>query len=99
MNEQGYIGDQEYEDAVAEAPPAASEIQRPEDDSLSPYFTDWPRQQVVDLYGPGRAFSGGLDVHTTLDLEMQETAEEIAGGMLSGISSEERSVGNEGVGT
>jgi penicillin-binding protein 1A len=86
MNEQGYIGDQEYEDAVAEAPPAASEIQRPEDDSLSPYFTDWLRQQVVDLYGPGRAFSGGLDVHTTLDLEMQEAAEEIAGGMLSGIA-------------
>jgi penicillin-binding protein 1A len=86
MNEQGYIGDQEYEDAVAEAPPAASDIKRPEGDSLSPYFTDWLRQQVVDLYGPGRAFSGGLDVHTTLDLEMQEAAEEIAGGMLSHIA-------------
>ncbi|HEX5894279.1 MAG TPA: transglycosylase domain-containing protein, partial [Solirubrobacterales bacterium] len=86
LNEQGYIGDQEFEDAVAEAPPAASDIRRPESDSLAPYFTDWLRQQVVDLYGPGRAFSGGLDVHTTLDLEMQEVAEEIAGGYLSGIA-------------
>jgi penicillin-binding protein 1A len=86
MNEQGYIGDQEYEDAIAEAPPAASDIKRPKGDSLSPYFTDWLRQQVVDLYGAGRAFSGGLDVHTTLDLEMQEAAEEIAGGMLSHIA-------------
>ncbi len=86
MNEQGYIGDQEYEDATAEAPPVASDIERPEGDSLSPYFTDWLRQQVVDLYGPGRAFSGGLDVHTTLDLEMQQAAEDIAGGMLSGIA-------------
>jgi penicillin-binding protein 1A len=86
MNEQGYIGNEEYEDAIQEAPPAASDIQRPQSDSLAPYFTDWLRQQVVDLYGPGRAFSGGLDVHTTIDLRMQEQAEEIASGMLSGIA-------------
>ena len=52
-----------------------------------PYFTSWLRQQVVDLYGPGRAFGGGLDVHTTLDLDMQEAAQESAAyNTLAGIA-------------
>jgi penicillin-binding protein 1A len=86
MKDEGDIDETEYEDSIHQALPAPSEIARPESDSLAPYFTDWLRQQVVDLYGPGRAFGGGLDIHTSLDLEMQQTAEEIAGGELSGIA-------------
>jgi penicillin-binding protein 1A len=86
MKNEGDIDSTEYEEGIHKALPAPSEILRPEGDSLAPYFTDWLRQQVVDLYGPGRAFGGGLDIRTTLDLEMQQTAEEIAGGELSGIA-------------
>ncbi len=85
MTEQGYITAEEYEDAASKALPAASDIQKPDEDSLSPYFTSWLRQQLVDRYGAGRAFSGGLDVHTTINLDMQQTAEEIAYNTLSGI--------------
>jgi penicillin-binding protein 1A len=86
MKNEGDIDSQEYEDGIHQAPPAASEIARPEGDSLAPYFTDWLRQQIVDLYGPGRAFGGGLDIHTSIDLDMQQQAEQIAGGELSGIA-------------
>ncbi|MBM3668313.1 MAG: hypothetical protein FJW90_12765, partial [Actinobacteria bacterium] len=85
MKEQNFLTDPEYQDAAIKALPAPSEIEKPEDDSLSPYFTSWLRQQVVDMYGAGRAFGGGLDVHSTLDLDMQESAESIAYNTLAGI--------------
>ena len=77
---------EEYDDAIADArsrprPTSSS----PEVDSLSPYFTEWLRQQLVDKYGAGRAFGGGLDVKTTLDLDMQEAAEGAAYNTLAGI--------------
>ena len=86
MHEQGVLSDEEYEEAARQALPAPSEIEKPQDDSLSPYFTSWLRQQVVDKYGAGRAFGGGLDVHTTLDLDMQAEAESIAYNTLAGIA-------------
>jgi penicillin-binding protein 1A len=85
MVEQGVLTEEQYVDAAEEAPPAASDIERPAPDSLSPYFTEWLRQQLVDKYGAGRAFGGGLDVHTTLDLDMQEAAESTAYNTLAGI--------------
>ena len=85
MNEQNVLSDEEYELAARQALPASSEIQKPEVDSLAPYFSEWLRQQLVDKYGPGRAFGGGLDVRTTLDLDMQEAAQSAAYNTLAGI--------------
>ncbi len=85
MKDQGVLSDQEYSDAVAKSVPAPSEIEKPEDDSLSPYFTSWLRDQVVGLYGAGRAFGGGLDVHTTIDLDIQQEAESAAYNTLAGV--------------
>jgi len=85
MVQQGALTQEEYDTAAAEALPAPSDIEKPPEDSLSPYFTSWLRQQLVDRYGAGRAFSGGLDVHTTIDLDMQGAAEQIAYDTLSGI--------------
>ena len=85
MNEQDVLSDEEYEEAARQALPAASDIEKPEIDSLAPYFSEWLRQQLVDEYGPGRAFGGGLDVHTTLDLDMQEAVESAAYNTLAGI--------------
>jgi penicillin-binding protein 1A len=88
MRDDGYISEAEYEQGIHDVSeiPTPSDIEQPKDDSLSPYFTSWLRQQVVDLYGPGRAFGGGLQVHSSLDLEMQDIAQEIAEGTLSGIA-------------
>jgi penicillin-binding protein 1A len=86
MLDQGNITQDEYNAGVNTQLPTASEIHHPRDDSLSPYFTSWLRQQVVDLYGPGRAFGAGLQVHSSLDLDMQSAAQDIAQSTLSGVA-------------
>ncbi len=86
MLDEGDIDQAEYDDGIKTQLPAASEIAKPSIDSEAPYFTSWLRQQVVDLYGPGRAFGGGLTVHTTLDMKMQDTAQSIAESTLSGVA-------------
>jgi penicillin-binding protein 1A len=88
MMEQGDIDEAEYQRGIHDLSevPTPSEIQHPRDDSLAPYYTSWLRQQVVDLYGPGRAFGGGLQVHSSLDLEMQQAAQEIAQNTLAGVA-------------
>ncbi|MGB2875216.1 MAG: PBP1A family penicillin-binding protein [Gaiellaceae bacterium] len=40
----------------------------------APYFTNYVKQQLVDRYGSGRVFGGGLRVHTTIDLNVQRIA-------------------------
>jgi penicillin-binding protein 1A len=86
MVDEGDIDQLEYDQGIKTQLPAASEIAKPSVDSEAPYFTSWLRQQIVDLYGPGRAFGGGLTVHTSLDMQMQDTAQEIADSTLSGIA-------------
>jgi penicillin-binding protein 1A len=86
MVDEGDIDQAEYTQGIKTQLPAASEIAKPSIDSAAPYFTSWMRQQVVDLYGPGRAFGGGLTVHTTLDMKMQDAAQEIAQSTLSGVA-------------
>ncbi|HEX2127532.1 MAG TPA: transglycosylase domain-containing protein, partial [Thermoleophilaceae bacterium] len=79
MMEQQYITTAQYSDLVGLAPPAPDQVQPPREDaktSAVPYFTTWVKQQVVDRYGPRDAFTGGLKIRTTIDLEMQRKAEE-----------------------
>ncbi len=75
MLDQGYITQQQYTEGVRSALPSASDIQPPKIDSKAPYFTSWLRQQLVDKYGAGKAFFGGLKVKSTLDLSLQSAAE------------------------
>ena len=63
----------------------AKDILPPQEDSEAPYFTSWLRQQLVDKYGAGQAFGGGLEVTSTLDLELQREVEEIVASRLAGI--------------
>jgi penicillin-binding protein 1A len=41
----------------------------------APYFTTWVRQQLIDRFGPEKAFEGGLKIRTTLDYQLQQAAE------------------------
>jgi penicillin-binding protein 1A len=82
MYEQGYITQEQYEDGVKQALPAPDDIEPPRLDSEAPYFTAWLRQQLVDRFGAARTFFGGLQVKTTLDLELQAAAEEVVAGYL-----------------
>ncbi|HET9163609.1 MAG TPA: transglycosylase domain-containing protein [Solirubrobacterales bacterium] len=76
MYEQEYITQAQLEEGVQQALPAPSDIEPPTLDSRAPYFTAWLRQQLVERYGAAKTFFGGLKVKTTLDLRLQNAAEE-----------------------
>ncbi len=76
MYEQGYISEDQLSEGVQQALPAPNDIEPPSLDSKAPYFTAYLRQQLVERYGPSKAFFGGLRVKSTLDLRLQEKAEE-----------------------
>jgi penicillin-binding protein 1A len=85
MAAQGFITSEEYESYSTQPLPRPYAIEPPADDSIAPYFTSWLRQQLVDKYGAGEAFGGGLEIKSTLDLELQGQVESIAHGTVSGV--------------
>ena len=85
MLAQGYITRPIYNQSVAESIPSKADIQPPREDSEAPYFTTWVKQQVVDRFGAQRAFAGGLQIKTTLDLDLQKAAQDAVSQTLSGI--------------
>ena len=79
------VSDEDFAGLLGVRVPLPEEIQPPTDDSAAPYFTDWLRQQVVDKYGAGQAFGGGLKITSTLDLDLQQAADEAVTNRLSGL--------------
>ncbi len=79
MLAQGYITQAVYEQSVAQALPAAKDIEAPTEQTIegvdAGYFTSWVQQQIIERYGAPRAFDGGLKIKTTLDIELQHAAE------------------------
>ncbi len=67
-SEQGYITHEQYVEGIHKALPAPADIKPPTLESKAPYFTAFLRQQLVESYGPEKAYFGGLTVHSTLDL-------------------------------
>jgi penicillin-binding protein 1A len=85
MLEQGFITQRDYERSVDEKLPTEKDVDPPELDSEIPYYTTWVTQQLVDRYGAGKVFGGGLEVTTTIDPALQESAEEAVESNLAGI--------------
>jgi penicillin-binding protein 1A len=85
MANQGYITQDEYAQYARQPIPKPSQIQTPVEASKAPYFTSWLRQQLVDKYGAGEAFGGGLKVTSTLDLRLQSEVQQIADGRTLGV--------------
>jgi penicillin-binding protein 1A len=85
MVDQGYINQDEYAIYSQEPVPRPNQISPPAENSEAPYFTSWLRQQLVDRYGAGEAFGGGLQIKSSLDLELQQRVQGIAQSTLAGI--------------
>ena len=85
MLEQDMITPADYREGIAEPLPDEDDIQQPQPHSSQPYFTTWLTQQLVDRYGPGAVFAGGLKVTTTLDADLQAAAEQAVQGRLGAI--------------
>ncbi len=81
MLEQGYLDAGRLRGKrQAGAALAAARSRRPQEQTVegvdAGYFTSWVQQQVIERYGAPRAFDGGLQIKTTLDLELQRAAEQ-----------------------
>lgn len=73
MAEQGYITEEEKEEAQAVELSFATR----REDITAPHFVFHVREQLVDLYDENTVNQGGLIVKTTLDLDKQTIAEEV----------------------
>jgi membrane peptidoglycan carboxypeptidase len=74
MLEQHEIAYNEFRKANRSPLPRPEAVRLPGTGSLAPYFTNYVKQLLVDKYGTGRAFGGGLRVQTSLDLGLQQIA-------------------------
>ncbi len=87
MLEQGYLTRALYEQSTKQPLPTAEDVQAPEEQTVegvdAGYFTSWVQQQVIERYGAPRAFDGGLHIKTTLDLELQRSAEQAINNYLA----------------
>ena len=90
MLEQGYLTLPVFQESVKQALPAPHSVQPGREQTIegveAGYFTSWVQQQVVERYGAPRAFSGGLRIKTTLDLDLQRAAEQAVGSYLANPS-------------
>jgi penicillin-binding protein 1A len=87
MYQQHYISRFQYEQSLADTNlPKAQDLERPEEPAAAPYFTSWLRPQILaamgldrgvpDRVAEYRAYYGGLRIRTTIDLPMQQAAEQ-----------------------
>ncbi|MFL5826919.1 MAG: transglycosylase domain-containing protein [Thermoleophilaceae bacterium] len=85
MLAQHMITASQYQESITEALPSRASINPPKPESSQPYFSSWVTQQVVDRYGSGRVFGGGLKIKTTLDPQLQTAAESAIRNRLAGL--------------
>ena len=64
-------------DAARRTPlPSAEGVGLPGTSGPAKYFTEYVKQQLIDYYGSGKVFGGGLKVYTSINLDLQNRARE-----------------------
>jgi len=76
LYEQGRITAGELRRANATPLPKPEDVRLPGTRGPAPYFVNYVTDQLVARYGAERVFGGGLEVTTTIDLDLQEKARE-----------------------
>src|ERR687897_336448 len=72
MLEYGYITEQQHEEAVkADLVLSRGRVEHENDNE---YFLNAVRKELAEEYGDDTVYEGGLEIHTTLDPELQEMA-------------------------
>lgn len=72
MAQQGYLSEAEAERWKREDVPR--ELAKRVEET-APYFVEWVRTILYERFGPRLLYTAGLQIHTTLDLQMQAAAE------------------------
>jgi penicillin-binding protein 1C len=75
MQEDGYISPEEHDQAVIDLD--SVQFTQPKTSIIAPHFVFYVRDQLEKEFGEGVVAKGGLQVTTTLDIEMQQKAQEI----------------------
>jgi penicillin-binding protein 1A len=76
LYEQGRITRGEQREAHATPLPRPEDVRLPGTRGPAPYFVGYVTDQLVARYGAERTFGGGLEVTTTIDLDLQDKARE-----------------------
>jgi len=72
--EQGDVTRAEFLAANRRPLPKPADVHLSGKQGPAPYFTNYVKQQLIDRYGSGKVFGGGLRVYTTIDLNVQRMA-------------------------
>jgi penicillin-binding protein 1A len=72
MLDQHDISTPDFRRAIRAPLPRPQDVRLPGTQGPSPYFVNYVKQQLIDRYGAGRVFGGGLHVKTTIDLRLQK---------------------------
>ncbi|HEX9741453.1 MAG TPA: PBP1A family penicillin-binding protein, partial [Nitrospiraceae bacterium] len=72
MEEAGFITIEQRLDALTK--PLV--LRRPGAEQVAPYFIEHIRQHLVSKYGETMVYTGGLEIFTTLNIDMQKAAEQ-----------------------
>ncbi len=73
MKDQGYITDQEYNEALTTQVAFLDNKTK----IVAPYFVSWVQSYLTETYGEKFLREGGLKVYTSLDLKLQNLAEQV----------------------
>jgi penicillin-binding protein 1A len=85
MYEQHYITYAQFQKAKSQPLPTAADIQQASEPAAAPYFTSWVRPQIINALeregvpakdAPYEAYYGGLKIKLTLNLQMQQAAQD-----------------------
>jgi 1A family penicillin-binding protein len=93
MYRQGYITEEQIVAAKAEVLHYAAV----RFDIEAPHFVMYVRQLLEERYGSDLVYQGGLKVYTTLDLDLQHQAEDIARSHIAELQDEELNASNAAV--
>jgi len=74
MKEEGYIDEATYQTSI-KLPLELKDRRRNHQSKLANHFVDMIREDLFNRYGEDHVRTAGWDVHTTLDLDYQRTAE------------------------
>lgn len=75
MREDGYISEELEKNAIAEMDSVI--FQQQSTSIKAPHFVFYVKDQLEEMFGPEIVENGGLKVYTTLDLQMQNVAQDI----------------------
>ncbi|MBQ6437937.1 transglycosylase domain-containing protein [bacterium] len=84
MLEDGYISQSAYQDALAELD--TFEFTRQISDIKAPHFVFYVEDLLRDMYGDEMVDAGGLEVYTTLDYQLQASAEAIVASEIDKVA-------------